>query len=552
VRFVLTFPPDVPLLEGPGSPLVLSPDGRTLVFRTRTAGSSMLYRRAFDQLVPAAITGTERAALPFISPDGRWVAYFTGTELRKIPLDGGPPVTVATVKQPHGASWGPGDVIVLGAYPGADGLSRVSGVDGAVRPFATPDTAGGELSQRWPRVLDDGMTVLYTSWGGGGLAGAKIGVVSLETGQGAILPVLGSNPLGVVDGQLLFARADGALMAIPIDLAGRRVTGEAITLVEGVAIAPDGASDATLSASGVLAYRTGSATSRLVVVGADGAVRLLLPEPREYEGPRFSPDDRRVAVAISARPSDVWVYDIAAGTLTKLTSEADNIRPEWSPDGRRIAFLSNRSGEIAVWWSGADGSTPLQKVFESPDDATEVAVSADGSVLLYRANQSGGSYGIRFASLDDQSTPRPFFSTASWREFMPSLSPDGRWLAYVSDESGVPAVQVRPFPGPAARYLVSADGGSEPRWSPDGRRLFYRNGRKMLAATVSTVPGFAVTGREVLFEGSYATGSSHRNYDVSGDGREFLMLQQAADPEVVVVLNWLTELRRRSGGTAPK
>ncbi len=421
-----------------------------------------------------------------------------------------------------------------------------------VQPFTVPDTASGELSQRWPRVLADGKTVLYTSWGNGGLTSARIGIASLETGKGTVLPVPGSYPLGVVDGWLLFARADGALGAVSIDLPGRRVSGEAVTLVDGVAIEPTGAPAAAVSESGVLAYLTGSAASRLVMVGEGGVVRPLVPERREYEGPRLSPDGRRIAVAIDARPLDVWVYDMAAGTLSRLTSEADNLRPEWSPDGRRIAFLSNRSGEVAVWWSDADGSTPLQKVFESPDDATEVAVSADGSVLVYRANQSGGSYGSRYASLDDQSTPKPFFSTPSYHEFMPSLSPDGRWLAYVSDESGAPAVYVRPFPGPAARYLVSADGGSEPRWSPDGRRLFYRNGRKMLAATVSTTPGFAVTGRAALFEGSYAAGASHRNYDVSGDGREFLMLQRDADPEVVVVLNGLTELGRRGGRDAPK
>jgi Tol biopolymer transport system component len=242
------------------------------------------------------------------------------------------------------------------------------------------------------------------------------------------------------------------------------------------------------------------------------------------------------------------VYDIAAGTLARLTSEAANFRPEWTPDGRRVVFVSDRSGEIGIWWRLADGSAPPRKVFESRDDGQEVVVAPDGAVLVYRLNQTGGSYGIRFDSLGDMSNPAPFVSSPSTHELMASVSPDGRWLAHVSDETGAMEVYVRPFPGPGARYLVSAGGGSEPHWAPDGHRLFYRNGRQMLAARVTTVPAFSVTGREVLFEGSYATSANHRNYDVAPDGRGFLMLQPDAAAAVVVVLNWVTELRARIRG----
>lgn len=173
-------------------------------------------------------------------------------------------------------------------------------------------------------------------------------------------------------------------------------------------------------------------------------------------------------------------------------------------------------------------------------------------MVVYRLNQTGGSYGVSFDSLEDFSAPRPFVSTASYREFMPSVSLDGRWLAHVSDETGASEVYVRAFPGPGARYLVSAGGGSEPRWAPDGRRLFYRSGRAMIAARVSTVPRFAVTGRDVLFEGDYVTGASHQNYDVTHDGREFLMMQREAGEEVIMALNWFTELRARTGASTPK
>ncbi len=551
VRFVLALPPSAPLLEGLGSLVLLSPDGSTLVYRAQSAGSSMLYRRDADQLVPKAIAGTEGAILPFLSPDGKWVAFFTGSQLKRVPIDGGPAATITTMPQSLGASWGPNKLIVLGSYPRVEGLSRVAASGGTPSPFTKPDSAKGELSQRWPRVLADGKTVLYTSWGSAGLPTARIGIASLETGESTILDVIGSYPFGVYEGHLIYGRADGALMAAPFALGRRRVTGDPVAVLNGVSMGGAGPAKATLSESGTLAYVTGSATSRLVLVGANGGVRPLLSEPRTYESPRFSPDGKRIAVAVSARPPDIWVYDIAAGTLARLTSEAANLRPEWTPDGKGIVFVSNRSGETGIWWRPADGSAPPQKVFESRDEAQEVVVTPDGGVLVYRLNQSGGSYGVWFRSLADV-TPKPFVSTSSYHEFMPSLSQDGRWLAHVSDETGAMVVYVRPFPGPGARYLVSAGGGSEPHWAPDGRRLFYRNGRQLLAARVTTVPAFSVTGREVLFEGSYSTSSSHQNYDVTPDGQGFLMLQPAAEAEVVVVLNWLTELRARMRASTPR
>ena len=552
VRFVLNLPPSAPLLEGFGSVILLSPDGYTLVYRGQAAASSMLYRRDASQLTPRPIAGTEGATLPFLSPDGKWVAFWSGGELKKVPIDGGPAVVIAAVTQSQGASWGPDNVIVLGPYGAVEGLSRVAASGPTPSPFTRPDSAKGELSQRWPHVLADGKTVLYTSWGSGGVQTARIGVASLETGESAILDVPGSYPLGVYYGNLVYARADGALMAVPFDLGRRRITGSSVAVLDGLSIGGSGVAKAALSPSGTLAYLTGSATSRLVLVSQNGAVRPLLSEPRAYESPRFAPDGKRIAVTVRARPPDIWVYDIAAATFARLTSEGANLRPEWTPDGKRIVFLSNRSGEVGTWWRPSDGTTLPQKVFESRDEALEVEVAPDGGVLVYRLNQSGGSYGVWFRSLADVATPRPCVSTASYHELMPSLSPDGRWLAHVSDETGAAEVYVRPFPGPGPRYPVSAGGGSEPHWAPDGRRLFYRHGRQMLAARVTTVPAFSVTGRDVLFEGNYSTSTSHQNYDVAPDGQGFLLLQPDADVEVVVVLNWLTELRARIRETASK
>ena len=545
MRFAVALPPSIRLKFQSGPPLLLTPDGRTLVLLLQTANSTHLYRRSLDRLDVQPIAGTERAQMPFLSPDGKWVGFWADGAVRKVPLEGGPSsVITETSNFPLGHSWGANDVIVFAPADSA-GLSAVSAAGGPRRRFSRPNAAKGETDQRWPLVLPDGKTVLYASWRSS-VANARLAVTSLDGGESTILDIIGTYPLDIFEGRLVYARPDGTLMAVPFDVGKRRATGEPVALISGIGVMVGGAARVGLSANGTLAYSAGTRSSRMVLTSPAGTTHALIGEPREFEHPRFSPDGRKIAVGIFAERIDVWVYDIAQATLTRLTSEDYNDVPEWTPDGKRILFRLNRGGDrFAYSWQPADGSAKPERLLGFRDRSISHAiVSPDGRWLVYRDGYDMNG-ALWYRTLAGDTTSKPLV-VSRFSAAMPAFSPDGRWLAYVSDESGSPEVYARPFPQPTARSQISTGGGNEPRWSADGGRIFYRHGQQMLAARVSTTPSFTVLGHDVLFEGPYVSNLVFQDYDVTSDGKQFLMLQPAMEGEqIVVALNWLPEFRQR-------
>jgi serine/threonine-protein kinase len=564
VKFELALPGAAALGAGAGPEMALSLDGRTLVYQAQGLHGIRLARRAMADTAGTVIPGTEGASFFALSPDAKSVVYLVDSLLKKVPIEGGPPTTIATVRG-HQMSWGPNDVIVVGGPVNNGGLMRVPAAGGVLRQFAFPDTAHGELSMRWPRLLADGKTVLYTSWPTNGvLSNARIGIASLESGEHTVLDLPGGYAFGVFDGRLVYARVDGPIMSVPIDVRRRRLLGEPSVLVAGVEIGLAGASKATLSDNGTLLYETGTNDRTLVLVDRAGGARTLATTGFQYQQPRFSPNGRQIAVSVNdlaSNAGDIWVIDRDGATKSKLPA-TDTSRwryaPEWTPEGKRLLFLAGTRATASGGVSGrlvsqpADGSAPAEMV-AGLDYASSsrggYALTRDGRTLLSTSGRNA-AMGIWYRSLvGSDTTPKPLL-TSSASEYAPALSPDGRWLAYVSDESGKEEVYVRAFPGPPSKSLVSLAGGSEPRWSSDGRHLYYRSeARTLIEAAVTTSPTFAVSARAVLFDDPYVKTPRHSaQYDVSSNGSEFVMIRRGeTESKVLGIVNFQTVLARARG-----
>ena len=544
VRFTLAFPQAERVSDLAHAPIAISPDGMTIVY-VADGGPRQLYARPLADLAAHPLPGTDGASMPFFSPDGRWVGFvnLTSRKMFKVALSGGAVVTVAENVGGLGASWASDNAIVTGAQSEGKGLELVSVADGRSRVLTTPSRKNGDFSHRSPKVLSDGTSVLFTSWSGN-LRSSRIAIGDVTFGTYTVLDITGTSPLGVFEGKLLYLRSDGTLMAVPVDVRGRRVTGQALPVLEGVSVYASGASRIAASNDGSLVYVTGVNASRLVLADDHGAARPLFDAARNFGHPRFSPDGQRIALDIIGKTTEIWIYDLAARSLTPLTTGGNNDRPEWSPDGRRILYRSGRSGGTSgLWWQASDGSGAADSLFQTHDGPHAGVLTPDGKTLVYRVTRAGSRRDIWQVGLGGDRTPRPIVATP-FDETLPRISPDGRWLAYVSDESGELEIYVRPFPGPGGRWQVSAGGGSEPIWSRAGDRLFYRNGKQLLAAVISAAPAFSVKRRDLLFESDLLTDNFHANFDVAPDGRRFVMLAPSGSPEqVVVALHFATTLR---------
>ena len=546
VRFVLT--PDTvapPIFNGTWS-VVPSPDAKSVLYTAAENGTPRLWVRRLDQLAARAIPGTERASQPLFSPDGKWVAFLADGKLRKVSLDGGAPVTLADAGANNGADWVTEDAIVLGSEGRFRGLSRLSAAGGAFQEFTNPDTAKGEMAHLWPVSLADGNTILFTIYDGKSKVGSHIGITTLKDGKVTDLGVVGIAPVGVFAEHLVYVQSDGTVMSVPIDVKGRRVIGSGMPVLDSIPVCPGCNGDAAIHASrsGSLAYMRGSTLSRMVWVDRAGNAKNIINEWAGYASPRISPDGTRIAVEISKGLSDVWVLTVANGTLSRLTSGGSNGAPEWSRDGQSIYYISERSGSKAtILRQTADGGgKPEQIAFGVVSSLT---LNPDGKSLIFTT--FGSTLDLMLKTLGDSSKPRPFLATSD-HESSPRFSPDGRWVAYVSTETGVDEVYVRPFVGDGGRVQISSGGGNEPLWSPDGKRIYYRSGRRMRFANVAATTGISVIARDSLFADPFARGSGTTVFDVARDESRFLMLRSNDEKmQVIIVANWIEELKARTG-----
>ncbi len=546
IAFDVSTPPDEPFFPIDNA-LAISSDGRRIAYVGRRGSSFELYIRTLGELVPRAVDGTDGGRSPFFSPDGRWVGFGTQRRLQKISVSGPPAMAIADVLDNNTpAAWGPNNMILAprSAITGRrSGLSQVSAAGGAFKSLTQSDSARGE-NHYAPLVLPDGKTFLFTSNGPGGDEDDMLGVGSLASGEYKIGEMIADKPLGYLQGHAIFTAAD-KIMAVPLDIRGRRFSGDPVVLMEGLG----NPTLASLSANGSLAYVKGSLKSNLVWADQSGQPRNVIDSASRYRWPRLSPDGTQIAVTITASTSsdsDTWIYSINSGTLTRLTTGGGD-RPEWSADGKRILYVVPDTKRAGLWWQPVDGSGPAEQLSPAvPSDAgsvNEAVAGPDGRTVLFRVNAVVGKRDIYYFSPGRDNAAKPWLATP-FNETSPRFSPDGRWVSYVSDESGVNEVYVRPFPGGGGRVQVSTGSGMEPVWSRDGRRLYYRSGQQIIVAALGVSGGIRVLSRRAVLAWR-ASFDLHANYDVAPDGRLLLVKPAGDDAKITVIVNWATDVRAR-------
>ncbi len=558
-RLSLSTPP----LAGSGRMLDISPDGTRLAFIAEENGVRRLYLRSMDQLDARSVEGTEGArGGPFFSPDGEWVGFHVPVAeranragvLKKVPVSGGTVHTLCECDNPSffGRLWGRDQRIYFDTWGGVSWIPATGGEPQVVTVAQEGERRG------WADLLPDGNSLLITvkprntEW----TDRSDIGIVSLESGDyRPLLEGAGHFARYVPTGHLVYAR-EGGLRAVPFDLGRLEVTGSPVSVLEGIVTnTVAGAAMFAFSENGTLAYIPGHRLfpppMRLVWVDRDGEVEPIR-EVRAVYNPTLSPDGRRIAlVNFQEANSDVWIYDIARGTLSRLTtSPGDEEHPVWSPDGRYLAFYSNRDPEkpANLYRKRTDGSGPAERLTESDERQIPRAWSPDGRVLAFNIRKDLRS-SIWMLQMESERKPELFLETPTHVNSWPvDFSPDGRWLAYVSKETGRLEVYAVAYPDPGPRYRISTDGGWDPRWAADGSEIFYISENKLMAVPVSWNPELTVGKPQMLFQDQfYSYGGNVPSYDVTPDGQRFVMLQDVGVPaftQINVVLNWFEELKR--------
>ena len=536
--------------------VAVSPDGTRVAFTTVSPdGKRQLWVRDLDSVSARALAGADGASLPFWSPDGRSLGFFTTDTLKRITLAGGPPQTICTITSPgRGAAWN-SDGVILFATETGPGLLRVAAAGGAVVDETVPGP--GELSHLWPSFLPDGQGYLFLVLGDEGpLLHVHVG----SLGSKARLKLLPSESGAVYapPGYLLFVR-EGSLMAHAFDARARQLTGEPVAVAEGVGRtgggAPTNYSSFSASATGVLAF--GSApriSNQLLWIDRGGAVRGSVGAPGDYADPALSPDGRRLAVCRddpqTAKP-DIWIVDLVRGSFSRFTFfPRSEVYPVWSPDGARIAFGSDRTIPQQLYVKPT-ATGDEEKVLDTTHDAYPTDWSSDGRFLVYSSGRAGATRAdIWMLPLDGERRPQPLLR-GPFNEAEGQVSPDGRALAFTSDESGRPEVYVGRLPNLTERWQVSTGGGRFPTWRRDGKELFYLAADRKLMA-VGLAAGSASEGSvpSALFQTRVPQADFpgfHSMYVPALDGQRFLVLTEPEkfnSPPLTIVLNWPADLKR--------
>jgi len=527
-------------------PMAVSPDGSRIVYAAEEEAGTQLYVRELDDLEPKAIAGTFGARHPFFSPDGHWVGFFAAGALQRVSVAGGAPLRICNISGLSlGGSWGLHDTIVFASRD--TGLYKVNAAGGVPQPLA------GSNRGTWPEILPDNRTVLFS-------VGDAIAIIPLSGGQRRILArtndsssegpaVLGAGWVLqarlVPSGYLVYGQSPGMVRAMPFDLESLSLKGPPISMIDNVERAQDGgAIYFSLSDTGLLLYAPTGQRHQMVWVDRNGVETPISSSRAPFRNPRLSPNGKSIAVAVSdeTRRSDIWIYDVEGGAKRRLTTEGHNLAPVWTSEGTSLTFSSN--GSVAKMRASGTGTREI--LLPRDQNRYPCSWSPDGRDLLFEESGAAGYSLWRSTPSSPNALPmlliRPTIGECGL------LSPNGRWVAYVSSESGRAEVYVDSYPSLAEKLAVSTGGGHRPQWSRDGRELFYRQGDALMAVSVDTRASFRVGKPRRLFAGAYRGESQEPAFDVSPDSQRFLMIKSdeaATLRQINAVLNWFEELKQK-------
>jgi eukaryotic-like serine/threonine-protein kinase len=522
--------------------IAVSPDGREIVYSGTDENGAKLFRRRLDEVSAHAIDGTDDGRNPAFSPDGRFLAFFSGNDIKKIPAGGGSPLTIASGVSPTYIAWtASGDIVIptRALTQSRSGFSHLPAAGGTPSPLLKSDSAHGQ-NFNMP-IEAPGGTLLFRAEGPGGgeddfLAVAKVGGDKFISSKLTIGKVL-----AYIDGYAIVSKAGTppSIQAVPFDLKSG-MTGEPIALVDGLV----SAMSVSLSPAGTLVYANGDAASKLLMLDLSGKADTVIGQQADYLTPAISPDGKTVSFSLpSTISSELWVYNIAGKTSTRLAPVAMGGR--WMPDGKSIVFQRPTTAAVGLWKIPTDGSGgEVHLEPKMPPGASApvgpFSISSDGSTIVFVSASSGSRFNIYWFKPGVDDVAHAWLATPA-DEYEPMISPNGKWVAYLSDEAGRDVqLFVRPFPSAGARVQISVSGANAPMWSPDGRVLYYRSGAQLIAADLSeAASALTVKARRSLMSVPAAIA-------MAPDGRHFIAAKPATEEtKVVVVENWLTEVRRK-------
>jgi serine/threonine-protein kinase len=535
-RLELNLPPGLELFTASTRSVVVSPDGRRIAFVGTRGGARQVYVRPLDQYDAAPVRGSDNATSCMFSPDGRSIAVVTAAGvLKAISLSDGLSMTVTEdVNFLYGVTWTPDDRFVF-VRTGA--LWQIPHAGGTATPLTKLGGPRQDVLHVWPTALPSGKAILF---GAMSADQWRVDALTLATGERHTVVEHASLPLYAASGHLVFLRDDRMVVA-PFDASRLQLTGPATQLLESLpATTTLGGAIVDLSLTGTAVYSPTTAVSRLVWVSREGNSQPANDVLRNYANPRLAPDGTRVVV----QADGLWIQDLARATFTRLASRdvVTNGFPIWTPDGLQVIYRTTSGLQI----QDADGSGRSRVIAGTSEFDYPGSVTPDGETLVFLRSTQETSFDVYTLFLRDPSKVRTIVKTPAY-EGGARLSPDGRWLTYVSNESGQNEIYLRPYDGPDHRWPISSQGGTQPLWNPNGREIFYRNGDKMMAVDVATAPDVKLSSPRMLFEGRYAFGSgiTIANYDVTRDGRRFLMVKdEAGTARLNVILNWFDDLTR--------
>ena len=535
-------------------PVAISPHGRSLAFVcTSGEGKKLLWVRPIDSLTARSLPGTEDAYLPFWSPDSRFLGFFSQGKLKKIEVSGGPPQTICEAPIGRGGTWSRDGLIVFS--PQSDSALRaVSQSGGPLKPVTTLDPSRSESSHRYPHFLPDGRHFLYAVRSAQ-IEHRGIYVGSLDSG-GQTKRLLGADSSAsyAVPGYLLFVRA-GAMLAQPFDVKTLQLKGEPVLAAEQVAYDPsEMRPEFSASDRGVLSYRNAdSAKTQLAWFDRNGKQLETISPPGAYRSPCLSPDEKQVAADLVdplTGTRDIWLFQLPGEMKSRFTfNPANDKDPLWSPDGRRIVFSSDREGWDYLYQKVSSGAGSDEIIFRSESSLYPSDLSPDGKFLLCSIWSPKTKWDLWVIPLSAKQAPFEFLST-EFDEAQGQFSPDGKLVAYASNESGTDEVYVRSFRSAGGKWQISTKGGGTPRWRRDGRELYYiGEGNKIFAVAIKAAAAFKAGVPTPLFETRINSSIPERNhYVVSADGQRFLintMVEKPDYPPITVVLNWAGNLPGR-------